>query len=429
MVRVYFETYGCALNKSDELLMKESLITRGHSIVASIEDADVVVINTCVVRQDTEYKMIHRIRELREYCRSTNKRLVIAGCMARTHPYTISKLAPETSLISPQNADKIYQVVESSSRVIMITGRRQRDRIGLIPGERVVQVPIQEGCLSNCSFCIAKHARRELVSHSIEAVLRAVYTAVENGAVEVELTGMDLGAYGVDLYGKRALPRLLHEIVNKVKGDYMIRIGMINPEHLREIIDELVDVIKSYHGIYEFLHIPLQSGSDKVLRLMNRKYTVDEYRGIVKEIKSKIPDISIATDIIVGHPGEDEDDFEKTLEIIRELEFERVHLAGYSPRPLTLSASMPQVDTRTKKARMIKALETIEEIGLRVRQKYLYTIVDCFVTEKTNTWIGRLRNYIPVVLKNHSVDIDYGKWIRVYVDEITFFDIRGNATQ
>lgn len=429
MARIYIETYGCALNKSDELLMKHSLLARGHSIVSSIDDADVVVINTCVVRQDTEYKMIHRIKELRDYCRTMNKRLVVAGCMARTHPYTVSKLAPEASLVSPQNASRIHQVVESLSRTIMITGRRERDKIGLIPGEKVVQIPIQEGCLSNCSFCIAKYARRELVSHSIEAVTRAVSDAVDSGAVEVELTGMDLGAYGVDIYRRRALPRLLRELVDRVKGNYMIRIGMINPEHLHEIADELVEVITSSSNIYRFLHIPLQSGSDKVLRLMNRKYTVDEYRSIVKEIKSKIPDVSIATDIIIGHPGEDEEDFEETLRVIRELEFERVHLAGYSQRPLTMSASMPQVNTRTKKERMIIALRTIEEVGLKVRQKYLHTVVTCIITEKTNTWIGRLGNYIPVVLKSYSTDIDYGKWLRVYIDEITFYDIRGVVIQ
>lgn len=429
MVKVYFETYGCALNRSDEALMKHILVSRGHEIVDNVDLADVVVINTCIVRQDTELKMISRIKELGRYCVETNKKLIVAGCMARTHPYTINMITSYASLLSPQNAYKIDIAVESSSRVILINGRRPRDLIGIYLGSRIVQIPIQEGCLSNCSFCITKHARRELVSHSVDIIVNSVKEAVERGAIEVELTGMDLGTYGVDLYRKRMLPYLLSRIVENVKGNYMLRIGMINPEHMREILDELVDIVSSSPSIYKFFHIPLQSGSDKVLKIMNRKYTVDEYRVIVKEIKKKIPNVSIATDIIIGHPGEDEEDFKQTLDVIRELEFERVHLAGYSIRPLTLSASMPPLNTWIKKERVKKALEAIEEVGLRVRQKYLHKTVRCYVTEKSNTWVARLENYIPVVLKTTNNSVDYGSWINAYIDEITFFDIRGYANR
>lgn len=425
-MRVYIETYGCALNKSDEALMKSTLVSRGHSVANTIEEADVIVINTCTVRLETEYHMISRIKALYEYCVKSGKKLIVAGCMAKTQPYTINLIAPKASLVSPQNADKIYIVVEREERVILLSGARSRDIIGICRGTSVVPIPIEEGCLSNCSFCIAKHARRQLVSHSIEAIVKAVQEAVESGAVEIELTGMDLGVYGLDLYRRRALPDLIREIVAKVPGNYMIRIGMINPEHLRYLLDDLIDAVRDSEKVYKFLHIPLQSGSDKVLRLMNRNYTVDEYRSMIKEIKDKIPDVSIATDIIVGFPGESEEDFEETLKVIRELEFERVHLAGYSIRPLTLAASMRQVDTAVKKRRLELALKVIMETGLKVRQKYLNTRVSCIVTERSKTWIGRLVNYIPVVIKGPSdTSVNYGTWLNVYIDEITFFDIRG----
>ena len=406
--------------------MVSSLASRGHELVSSIEEADVVIINTCTVRLDTEYKMLNRIRKLREVCSRTGKKLVVAGCMAKIQPYTVSLVAPEASLVSPQNSDKVHIAVESSGRVILLDGRRSRGRIGVCKGKSVVPIPVQEGCLGNCSFCIAKHARRELVSHSIEAVIAAVREAVMSGAVEIELTGMDLGAYGIDLYKRRALPELLERLINEVNGNYAIRIGMINPEHLKYLLDELVEVIKSSPSIYKFLHIPLQSGSDKVLKLMGRKYTVDEYRSIVRELKNKIPDISIATDIIVGHPEEEEEDFEMTLSIIRDLEFERVHLAGYSIRPLTLSASMPQLNTAVKKERLRRALRVVEEVGLKVRERYLHSYVRGFVTEKTSTWVARLSNYIPVVIKNsEEVRLSYGSWVSIYIDSATFYDLRG----
>lgn len=425
-LKVYIETYGCALNKSDEALMVSTLKKRGHRVINTLDEADVIIINTCTVRLDTEHKMLSRIKQLRELCIKSGKKFIVAGCMAKIQPYTVSLVAPEASLVSPQNSDKIHIAVEASSKVVLIEGERVRDLIGVCDGKSVVPIPIQEGCLSNCSFCIAKYARRRLVSHSIEAITAAVEKAVKNGAVEIELTGMDLGAYGIDLYRKRALPELLEKIVKEVKGNYMIRVGMINPEHLKYILDKLVDIVNSSENIFKFFHIPLQSGSDKILKLMGRKYTVDEYREIVKEIKKKVKDVSIATDIIVGYPGEDEEDFEETLKVVKELEFERVHLAGYSIRPLTLAASMRQVNTVVKKERLQRALKVITDVGLKVRKKYLYRLVKGFITEKTNTWVARLDNYIPVVIKsNNGKSLDYGLRVYVYVDEITFFDVRG----
>lgn len=425
-MRVYVETYGCALNRSDEAIMKSTLVTRGHSLVSRIEEADAVIINTCTVRLDTEYRMISRIKQLYKMCTESGKKLVVAGCMAKVQPYTISLIAPRASLVSPQNADKVYVAVESESRVILLDGERRRDFIGVCEGS-VVPIPIQEGCLSNCTFCIAKHARRQLVSHSMDAIYEAVKEAVKRGAVEIELTGMDLGTYGLDLYGKRMLPALIDKL-SKLNGNYRIRVGMINPEHLHYIIDDLVDVIKRSNRVYRFLHIPLQSGSDRVLKLMGRRYTVDEYKTLVKEIKRKIPNASIATDIIVGFPGEMEEDFENTLKIVKELEFERVHLASYSVRPLTLAASMKQVDTRIKKSRLKRALETVVSVGLKIREPYVGKAVECFLTEKQRSWVGRLDNYIPVVIKNGTNLFKYGHAIRVYVDEATFFDLRGYIT-
>lgn len=427
-LRVYIETYGCALNRSDEAIMVQVLRSRGHEVVKVLDEADVVIINTCTVRLDTEYNMLSRIKQLNSICAKNGKKLVVAGCMAKAQPYVVSLVAPRASLVSPQNSHKVHVAVESSERVILLEGERPRDIIGVCTGNSVVPIPIQEGCLSNCSFCIAKHARRQLISHSVEAVVSAVKSAVSSGAVEIELTGMDLGVYGVDLYRKRALPQLLERIVESVDGNYMIRVGMINPEHLKYMLDELINVVKTSGKIYKFFHVPLQSGSDKVLKLMGRRYTVDEYRQVVKEIKNKIPGVSIATDIIVGHPGEEEEDFEETLRIIKELEFERVHLAGYSVRPHTLAASMPQVNSSLKKARLKKALEAIVEVGTRVREKYLNKWVKGFITERTSTWVARLDNYIPVVIKRCEERLRYGTWVDIYVDEITFFDIRGVVT-
>lgn len=270
-----------------------------------------------------------------------------------------------------------------------------------------------------------------LVSHSIDAVVKAVEKAVEKGAVEIQLTGMDLGTYGIDLYGSRKLPTLIKEVTRRVEGNYMVRVGMLNPEHLRYIMDDLIEAISESSRVYRFLHIPLQSGSNRILKLMRRNYTVEEYVELVEEAKSRIPDLSVATDIIVGHPMETEEDFNETLRVIEKLEFERVHLASYSIRPLTYSASLPQLPTKVKKERVLRALRLIEEVGLKGKSRYKGTLQDCFITEYTNTWICRLANYIPVVLNPGYEDggLDYGMWVKVHVDESTFFDLRGRVSR
>ncbi len=427
MVRVYIETYGCALNRGDEAIMKSILIGRGHSITDNVNDADVVVINTCTVRYDTELKMIKRIRELYKLTISKDKKLIVAGCMAKAQPYQIAKIAPQASLVSPQNAHKIYLAVENPGRIILLDGERDRSITASWVDKHIAYIPIQEGCLGNCSFCITKLARRKLVSYPVKLLVETVKKSIRKGAVEVELSGQDTASYGIDLYGKQMLPELIREIDN-IDAEFMARIGMMNPDTLVNILDELLDVIKNSKRIYHFLHIPLQSGSDKVLRIMRRRYTVDEYRSIVKEIKKKIPEISIATDIIVGHPGEDEEDFEETLRIIHELEFERIHVAVYSLRPNTYSASLKQIPTKIKKDRMLRILKVIEEIGNKVHGRYKGKRVEVFITEYNRRWIGRTINYIPVVINSEN-ELNYGMKALVKINEYTFFDLRGDLLQ
>ena len=405
--------------------MKTVLSRRGHLIVDSIDDADVVIINTCTVRYDTEAKMVKRIHELYKITSESGKKLVVAGCMAKAQPYKVRMLAPNASLVSPQNSSRIWVVVESDKPIHLLSGERERRILGTYVDKQIAYIPIQDGCLGDCSFCIVKNARRKLVSYPLELIVETVRHVVSQGVVEVELTGQDTAAYGLDLYGKQMLPKLLSEVAS-IDGNFMVRIGMMNPNTMYNILDDLLDVMRSSRNIYWFLHIPLQSGSDKVLKIMRRRYTVDEYREIIKEVRRKLPEASIATDVIVGHPGEDEEDFEATLEIIRELEFERVHTAVYSIRPNTLSAGLPQVPSKVRKDRMLRLLKVIEEVGLKTHSRYVGRIVNVIITEYSNTWVGRTRNYIPVIITGTGNEaLDYGKRVDVYIENATFYDLRG----
>lgn len=416
-MRVYIETYGCALNRGDSAIMATVLSERGHEITESLNEAEVVVINTCAVRLETEERMKQRIRELRR----TGKRLVVAGCLAGALPATVSALAPEASILGPQAVERIAEVVESSERQVILEGTKAVKVPRMLEG-KIFIVPIADGCAGECSFCITKLARRKLRSYPMREIVEAVKEAVAKGAVEVELTAQDTAAYGLDLGGKVRLPDLVEKVA-EIEGNFMVRVGMMTPEQAMSIVDGLVEALKM-EKVYKFVHLPVQSGSDKVLKLMNRKYAIDEYKRLVKELRSKVPGLSVATDIIVGHPGEDEEDFQQTLDLMKELRFERIHLAMYSIRPNTVSAGLPQVPDSVKKERMKTAMGLYESIAYDIHSEYVGKTVEVLTTElgRKGSVIGRLRNYIPVVVKNES---SLGNWVKVVIEEASFYDLRG----
>jgi len=416
-MRVYIETYGCALNRGDSAIMATVLSERGHKITENLNEAELVIINTCAVRLETEERMKQRIRELRR----TGKRLVVAGCLAGALPATVSALAPEASILGPQAVERIAEVVESPERQVILEGTKAVKVPRMFEG-KIFIVPIADGCAGECSFCITKLARRKLRSYPMREIVEAVKEAVAKGAVEVELTAQDTAAYGLDLGGKVRLPDLVEKVA-EIEGNFMVRVGMMTPEQAMSIVDGLVEAL-NMEKVYKFVHLPVQSGSDKVLKLMNRKYTIDEYKRLVKELRSKVPGLSVATDIIVGHPGEDEEDFQQTLDLMRELRFERIHLAMYSTRPNTVSAGLPQVPDSVKKERMKTAMGLYESIAYDIHSEYVGKTVEVLTTElgRKGSVIGRLRNYIPVVVKNES---SLGNWVKVVIEEASFYDLRG----
>ena len=416
-MRVYVETYGCALNRGDTAIMETLLKERGHEITESPENADVLILNTCAVRLETEERMKQRIVQLNRL----GKKLVVAGCLAGALPATVASLAPNASILGPQAVERVVEVVESPERKVYVQGDKAT-KVPRVLNGKIFIVPIADGCAGDCSFCITKLARRKLRSYPAREIVEAVKEAVSKGAVEVELTAQDTAAYGLDTGWKFRLPDLVKEVV-KVEGDFRVRIGMMTPELAMRILDDLVEALND-RKVFKFVHLPVQSGSDKVLKLMNRKYTVDEYRALVKEVRGKVPGVSVATDIIVGHPGEEEEDFEETIALMRELEFERVHLAMYSIRPNTPSARMPQVPDSVKKQRMSRAMAVYEEVAKKVHDKYVGRVEEVVTTEygRKGSVVGRLENYIPVVVWGES---DLGKRVKVRITESSFYDLRG----
>lgn len=392
---------------------------RGHEIVNDQDSADAIILNTCAVRLETEERMKKRIKELKKL----EKKLVVAGCLASSEPALVMTLAPESSIIGAQSIDKIVDVVEAKEKRVILEESKELITPRVFEG-KIAIIPIADGCAGDCNFCITKLARKRLRSYPPRNIINAVKEAVSKGAVEIELTAQDTAAYGLDINFR------LSELVNKVleiEGNYMIRIGMMTPEQAMRDIDNIIEVMKE-KKVYKFIHLPVQSGDNKVLRLMNRKYTVEEYKELVKEIRQKIPIVNITTDIIIGHPGEDEEAFYNTLELIKELRFERIHMAMYSLRPNTKSALMSQVPDSVKKERMRIANKVYEDIAYSVHAEYINTNSLVLTTElgRKGSIIGRTINYIPVVIRGYD---KLGEWVNVKITEASFYDLKGQLIQ
>jgi len=424
--RVYIETYGCTLNKSDSQLMVTLLLREGYSIVGSASEADVIILNTCTVRRDSEERMLRRVRAL---SRLDGKKLVIAGCMASAQPFTLRVHAPRAVLIGTDNVHRITEAVSAPDSAVFLEPRT--DKRAYLPCYKdgvMAAVPLSDGCLNSCSFCITVRARPRLLSRDPKRVVEVIRELVSQGVYEIQLTGQDLAVYGMDLAGKQLLPELLESILCAVEGNYAIRIGMMTPGWFYKIMDKMLEFYRD-RRMYKFFHLPLESGDNRVLRIMKRNYTVEEYVSMVREIRRKIEDPYIATDIIVGHPGEDKEAFANTLRVVEELELDRIHVAQYTPRPFTLSARMKQVPNPVKKERSKTLMQLYEKIGLKRNRRYLNKTVSAVVVERvvrrgTTTFVARTQNYNSIVIVGGREPM-LGERVQVHIVDCTFYDLRG----
>lgn len=430
----YVETYGCTLNKTDTALIEEKLRLLGLVPAKNPEEADVIVVNTCTVRKDAEERALTRIREL---C-GLGKMLLVAGCLATAQPAFVREACESAILVSTMELSALADVVTGRKRWVTVEElvRLKAEEPALYKRGPTVAVPLVDGCADSCSFCITKLARPYLVSRKPISVLRRLKETLRlmpYDVCEVQLTGQDLAVYGLDLEGKQMLPRLLAEVLSLDVGGKLIkvRLGMMTPHRFSMIADEVLELAKKDERVYRFFHIPVQSGDNRVLRIMRRGYRVEQFVELVRKIRSALNDVQLATDVIVGHPGEDEEAFRNTLRLLENIRPERIHIARFTPRPHTLSAMLPQVPDPVKKERSTALLRLYERIGYEWHAKMLNRRVRVYVVEKFY-WrgrehiIGRTDNYVSVVLGNASEDI-LGKVAEAYIDEVTYFDARGRV--
>jgi len=368
----YLETYGCALNTADSDMIAGHLSDRGVKRVLSPDEAHVIILNTCGVKEPTEDRIIHRLEELSKMARL----VIVAGCLPIISLRRVQRAIPNyAAILGPQSIETLGLIVDrvmKGERGLLHlepdTGSKLQFFKGP-PGSVVCTVPLCEGCLGSCTYCAVKFARGNVKSYSIKSLHDVVCRCVHQGYREIRLTGQDTGVYGHET--GETLVELL-QVLEAIKGAHMFRLGMFNPHHILASIDEFLQVMSSPR-FFKFFHIPLQSGSNSILGDMERRYSVEDWQSAVRSIQRKIPLATIATDIIVGFPGETDEDFNKTLEVISNLKPPIVNISKYGDRPGTVaSRAKNKVNTSVKKD----------------RSRQLSALVTEVITEQNATWLG-----------------------------------------
>ncbi|WP_319579592.1 tRNA (N(6)-L-threonylcarbamoyladenosine(37)-C(2))-methylthiotransferase [uncultured Methanospirillum sp.] len=391
--RICILTFGCTYNEGDSDRLKNILVRVGSVFTQDPQDADVVILNTCIVIEKTERKMIKLMRELE------GKEIWISGCLPAARPAVLDEF-PAVRVLSPESIHTI-----------------DLDPCMTSCGP-VAVVQIGSGCLGHCTYCITRLARGHIRSVPQDEILSQIRSAVLGGVVEIRLTGQDLSAYGYDL-GEPSLPALLREI-GKISGNFYVRLGMMNPATLLPIIHDVADALDNDH-IFSFVHLPVQSGSDQVLQRMGREYSSSTYLEMVEIIRKRTPGISIATDVITGFVAESEEEFRATRNLITILKPDALNVTRYSYRPGSTASRSGELPDRIRKDRSRELVRIGYSILKEKKRELVGRSEEVIITEKLKpgTVMGRTRSYTGVVI---GEDLPVGtKYLVEFTDERTHY--------
>lgn len=405
MRTVAFYTLGCKVNQVETEQLKEDFIRHGYQVVDFNRPADVYIVNTCTVTHVSDKKSRAIIRRA---ARANPQALIaVTGCLAQTDPEQVAQIEGVNLVVGNARKQNLAAIIDSSieerKEAQILAGEITRNDI---PGTILYSqhhkrtrafVKIEDGCENFCSYCIVPHARGPVRSKPPESVLAEIKQLILLGYREVVLTGINTGMYGRDL-SRWDLTRLLEYLLEKLYGDFRLRFSSIEP---LEINERLIDLAASDKHICRHFHIPLQSGSDRILELMNRRYRRSDYLELVKTLTRRIPDVAVTSDVMTGFPGEKEADFADTYNLIEELPFFDLHVFKYSPRPGTPAANFEQQvpeEEKQKRSELLINLASVKQKSFLDNMIGKKVIV--LIEKKINstTYSGISDNYINVMV-------------------------------
>ena len=412
MAKIFVEAYGCSASFADSEMISGLIQNGGHTLANNSTDSDLNIVVTCSVKDSTANKMMYRINSLK------TKPLIVAGCLPKAEKDTVEKFSENASLLGPNSLGKTLQVINSTLKGTKQIALEDSDlskvglpKVRLNPAVGIVE--IANGCMSECTFCQTKISKGDLNSYRLGDIVRQVQTEINDGCKEVWLTSTDNGCYGFDI--GTDLPSLVNAVVD-IPNEFMIRVGMMNPMYMPRIKEKLIESFDN-DKVFKFLHIPVQSGSDKVLHDMKRGHTAGTYREIVNKVKERFSEFTISTDIIVGFPSETEEDFQKTISLLDETKPDVVNLSKYSARPGTDAAELKQIDAAEVKRRSKIIFEQISKLSMESNRKWIGWKGKVLFDETTEEGIkGRNFAYKPVFVDG---DIKIGQSYTVEIIDAT----------
>ena len=379
---IWFEGYGCTANQGETIEMRDRANELGHSIASNPEIAETIVLGTCTVLESTQNKMEKRISELMDQ----GKNVIVSGCMATADSKVLGEKFPEAPLISPGDLEGLGDLI---------------GRGGCKPEKfdspLAAILPISSGCLGRCTYCATVRARGRVTSRSVNDIFFKAQYAIDSGSKEILLTSQDNGAFGAD--SNSSLEFLLREL-SHLEGDFRLRVGMLNPMLVSGRSEAMAEAW-SDSRIYKFMHLPIQSGSQKILDSMVRDHTLDEFWEVVNVFRKHYPEMMIITDIITGFPGETDQDHQDTVDLLNALSPDLVNVTRFSPRKGTPASKYKRVNGRIVKKRSRELTSLRKKLGAKSFKRFVGKQISILTVEnqKKGSTLCRDDNYRPVILK------------------------------
>ncbi|MEK6859563.1 MAG: tRNA (N(6)-L-threonylcarbamoyladenosine(37)-C(2))-methylthiotransferase [Nanoarchaeota archaeon] len=429
---IYIETYGCSANQNNSEIIKGLLMQSNYQITNNPDIADILIINTCIVKGKTETKIKRRIQDISKIY--PNKLLIISGCMPETDKNSLMKINPKLLLLGINHTKDIVKLIndfrdnqldEDKTNFYLSKQKEEKIFCPKIPNNKLISIiQISEGCRGDCSYCKVKQVKGALFSYSSDKILNQTKSDLSQGAKEIWITSQDNASYGLDR-GKNQLIELLNQILS-LKHNFKLRLGMMNLNHLYPILNEMIEIYKN-KKIYKFLHIPIQSASNNILKDMNRPYKIEIAEEIINKFKKQFPDITIATDIITGYPTETEQDHKQNIEFINEFKPDVFNLSKFSSHKQTKAGKLQPLDKNIINKRAGELMELHRKTAMQNKQKFKDKTINVFINKKTNLpYVYRARddNYNIVLIKSNDKSI-LGKNLDVKIKQIGVYHMIG----
>ena len=435
--KLFIKTHGCQMNEYDSAKIFDLLEKKENFEIAKSEDeADLLVLNTCSIREKAQEKVFHQIgrwRKIKE--KNPNLKIAIGGCVASQEGEKIIKRAPAVDIVfGPQTLHKLpelYNKKEKTNLNQIDISFPKLEKFSHIPiqgtGEPSAFVSIIEGCNKYCSFCVVPKTRGHEVSRTIEDILNEISVLADNGTREIHLLGQNVNNFKGTYKGEKSSLAKLIELSAKIENIERIR---YTTSHPHEFKDDLVEVYDKVPQLVSHVHLPVQSGSDRILKLMRRRYNIEKYLNLVERIRDVRPSMSFSSDFIVGFPGETDVDFKKTMELINEVKFDESFSFIYSPRPNTTASDMADDVTKDEKKKRLNILQDrLNQLSFGFSRKKVGSIQNCLVYGQSKRDPGQLqgRTICNRIVNFPSNDIDLvGQLININIKEALPNCLRGN---